>query len=238
VLVAFLVGFGCWTLSFSFMQLEFGVGLTEHKFSEKAAEFLRPLPLKGNMFNFFDIGGFLDWKLYPAKLTYIDGRTYNSKIFMEHQVVTGAMSGWEKIFETHGVTYAVLKSMDSSGMVLPIVPVLAARPDWELIFADGLFVVFAKDIPENREIIQRYKLQKNVVLAHQIIKESYHYMFLGISPVVAYMTMCDMYEVLGDKNGALDSIRQGIARVGADSPEAKVLNERLFQLQGGGGRFR
>ena len=49
-----LAGFGGTTLSFSFSQLEFGVGITEHKFSFKAAEFLRKNPVPGKMFNFFD----------------------------------------------------------------------------------------------------------------------------------------------------------------------------------------
>ena len=124
-----LISFGGITLVFSFSQLEYGLGMTEHKFSFPAAEFLRKNPVPGKMFNFFDIGGFLDWKLYPQALTFIDGRTYNQEVFMEHQVVTGAMAGWEKVLEKYGINYIVLKSMDSSGMILPIVPVLANDPE-------------------------------------------------------------------------------------------------------------
>lgn len=233
-----LGGFGGWTLSFSFSQLEFGIGLTEHKFSLKAGEFLRQLPIKGNMFNFFDIGGFLDWQVYPGKLTFIDGRTYNQKVFMQHQVGTGAMAGWEKVFEENGVTYVVLKTMDSSGMVLPIVPTLATRPDWALIFADGLFVVFAKDIPENREIIRRYALDKNRVVPQQVIQEAYHYMFLGVSPIIAYATIADMYELMGDRNSAMAALRKGIDEVSGDSQGIRILYERLNLIEGGGSRFR
>ena len=68
VVVLALVAFGGTTLAFSFSQLEYGVGITEHKFSFKAAEFLRKYPIPGKMFNFFDIGGFLDWQLYPGAL--------------------------------------------------------------------------------------------------------------------------------------------------------------------------
>ena len=117
-----LVAFGGTTLIFSFSQLEYGIGMTEHKFSFPAAEFLRKNPVPGRMFNFFDIGGFLDWQLYPQALTFIDGRTYNQEVFIEHQVVTGAMPGWERVLEKYGINYIVLKSMDSSGMILPIIP--------------------------------------------------------------------------------------------------------------------
>jgi hypothetical protein len=234
VLVSFLVGFGILNLSFSFSQLEFGVGVTEHKFSFKAGEFLRNLPIKGNMFNFFDIGGFLDWQLYPGKLTFIDGRTYNADIFMEHQVGTGGMPGWEKNFEKHGITYAVLKTMDSSGMVLPIISTLTNRSDWALIFADGIFVVFAKDIPENAEIIRKYAMPKRSTIPQQIIQEAYHYMYLGISPVVAYLTISDMHELLGDRAASIAAIRKGLEQVAGDEQAARVLNNRLLQMQGGG----
>jgi hypothetical protein len=153
VTVIALLVFGGANLTFSFSQLQFGVGITEHKFSFAAAEFLRKNPIRGNMFNFFDIGGFLDWQLYPRALTFIDGRAYDRKVFMEHQVVTGAMPGWKGILDRYGVAYIVLKTMDSSGMVLPIVQALSNDNEWRLVFADGLFVIFVRNIPDHREYI-------------------------------------------------------------------------------------
>jgi len=224
-----LAVFGGTTLSFSFGQLEYGIGMTEHKFSFKAAEFLRKNPVPGKMFNFFDIGGFLDWQLYPQALTFIDGRTYNTEVFMEHQTVTGGMPGWEKIVDKYGISYFVLKAMDSSGMILPIVPVLANDPGWSLVFADGLFVVFVRNTPELREYVRLHEIPKGILPQH-IIREAYHYMFLGISPVVAYQTMSNMYMVMGDRNAAIEVLRRALA----DS-EDPFLRERLRQLEGSTG---
>jgi hypothetical protein len=224
-----LVAFGGITLVFSFSQLEYGLGMTEHKFSFPAAEFLRKNPVPGKMFNFFDIGGFLDWQLYPQALTFIDGRTYNQEVFMEHQVVTGAMQGWEKVLEKYGITYIVLKAMDSSGMILPIVPVLANDPNWALVFSDGLFVVFVRNAPELRGYIKAHEIPKGILPQH-IIQESYHYMFLGVSPVVAYQTMSNMFLLLGQRDKAIWALRQALETV--DDP---YLRARLTQLQGGVG---
>jgi hypothetical protein len=229
VAVFALIAFGGTTLVFSFSQLEYGLGMTEHKFSFPAAEFLRKNPIPGKMFNFFDIGGFLDWQLYPQALTFIDGRTYNQEVFMEHQVVTGAMSGWEKVLEKFGITYIVLKSMDSSGMILPIVPVLANNPDWALVFSDGLFVVFVRNAPELRGYIKAHEIPKGILPQH-IIQEAYHYMFLGVSPVVAYQTMSNMFLLLGQRDKAIWALRQALETV--DDP---YLRARLTQLQGGVG---
>jgi hypothetical protein len=229
VAVLAFVAFGGTTLAFSFSQLEYGVGITEHKFSFKASEFLRKNPIPGKMFNFFDIGGFLDWQLYPQALTFIDGRTYNQEVFMEHQTVTGALSGWENVLEKYGINYIILKSMDSSGMILPIVPALANAPNWALVFSDGLFVVFVRNAPELRGFIKVHEIPKGILPRH-IIKEAYHYTFLGVSPVVAYQTMANMYLLLGDRQEAIQSLRRGLEKV--NDP---YLRGRLMQLQGGVG---
>jgi hypothetical protein len=227
--VAFLalIALGGTTLVFSFSQLEYGIGITKHKFSFQAAEFLRANPIPGKMFNFFDIGGFLDWQVYPQALTFIDGRTYNKEVFMEHQAVTGALPGWEKIMDKYGITYIILKGMDSSGMILPIVPVLANDPNWALVFSDGLFLVFVRNTPDLRDYVRRHEVSKGVLPQH-IIRESYHYMFLGVSPVVAYQTMSNMYLVMGQRELAIQMLRKALEEV--DDP---YLRARLGQLEGG-----
>jgi len=224
-----LIAFGGTILAFSFSQLEYGIGMTEHKFSFRAAEFLRKNPVPGKMFNFFDIGGFLDWQLYPEALTFIDGRTYNQEVFMEHQVVTGAMPGWEKVIDKHGISYFVLKAMDSSGMILPIIPALANDPGWSLVFADGLFVVFVRNTPDLQQYIRTYGIPKGILPQH-IIREAYHYMFLGVSPIMAYQTMSNMYMLMGQRDNAIRVLRQALETV--DDP---YLRARLMQIQGGAG---
>ena len=229
VVVLALSAFGGTTLVFSFSQLEYGVGITEHKFSFKAAEFLRRNPVPGKMFNFFDIGGFLDWQLYPGALTFLDGRTYNQQVFMEHQSVTGGTPGWERVIDKYGITYFVLKTMDSSGMILPIVPLLSNDPNWSLVFSDGLFVIFVRNTPELRGYVQAHGIQKGILPIH-IIREAYHYTFLGVSPVVAYQTMSNMYLMMGDRQGAIEILRKGLEEV--DDP---YLRGRLMQLEQGQG---
>jgi hypothetical protein len=229
VVVLALVAFGGTTLAFSFSQLEYGVGITKHKFSFAAAEFLRRNPVPGRMFNFFDIGGFLDWQLHPGALTFIDGRTYNQQVFMEHQSVTGGRPEWSRIVDKYGITYFVLKTMDSSGMILPIVPLLANDPNWSLVFSDGLFVIFVRNAPELRGYIRAHEIPKGVLPRH-IIQEAHHYTFLGISPVIAYQTMANMYMLLGDRREAIRSLRRALEEV--DDP---YLRGRLMQLEQGQG---
>jgi hypothetical protein len=225
VTVIALLVFGGANLAFSFSQLQFGVGITEHKFSFAAAEFLRKNPIRGNMFNFFDIGGFLDWQLYPRALTFIDGRTYNQQVFLEHQTVTGALPGWQEILRRYGVTYAVLKTMDSSGMILPIIQTLTNDTEWRLVFADGLFVIFVRNIPENREYIRKHEIPKTM-LPRQIIWEAYHYMYLGVSPLVAYQTMSNMYQLMGNTPAAIQALKKAL-----EEKNDPYLRSQLIRLE-------
>jgi len=177
--------------------MEWGIGITEHKFSFKGMEFLKGLDIRGNMFNFFDIGGFLEWQLHPRKLTFIDGRGAGLPQFPEHQIVTSGMNGTEDVFLKYNISYVVIKSADSSGTVLPLVNYLAAKGEWELVFADGLMLVFVKNIPENRDIIERYGMPKGIINNH-IVAELLHYTYLGVNKQLVYSMLANFYRQIND----------------------------------------
>ncbi len=227
-IIVAVVTFGTVTLSFSFTQLQYGIGMTEHKFSFPAAEFLRKNPVPGKMFNFFDIGGFLDWQLYPQALTFIDGRTFNKEVFQEHQMVTGSIPGWEDVLRKYGITYIVLKSVDSSGTILPVIPALSRAPDWSLVFSDGLFLIFVRNTMQNREYLSKHAISKSV-LPHHVIAESYHYLYLGVSPVMVYANIANMYMTMGKRQEAIDVLRMSLKE--NDEP---YIRNMLMQLEQGG----
>jgi len=213
VIAIALALFGATIISFSVRQLEYGVGITKHKFSFEATEFLRQNPVPGRMINFFDIGGFLDWQLYPQALTFIDGRTYNHKVFDDHQRIMSALPEWESLVEKYDATYMVLKGLNSAGEILPIIQALAAHPGWALVFSDGLFLVFVRDNPETSAYIKQHRIDKTVIPKH-IIDEAFHYSFLGVSPVRTCHTQTRMYLVMGQHEKAIEVLSKGVDETG------------------------
>ena len=135
------------------------------------------------------------------------------------------MSGWKDILRRHGVTYIVTKTMDSSGMILPLIPVLANDPEWGLVFADGLFVIFVVNTPENQVYLQKFGISKRI-LPRQVISEAYHYMYLGVSPLVAYQTITNMYLSMGDRPAAIRALREGL-----DVMDNPYLRNQLLRLE-------
>jgi hypothetical protein len=137
------------------------------------------------------------------------------------------MNGWEGVLAKYDVTYIVIKSMDSSGMILPLVGTLANDPGWSLVFADGLFLIFVRNVPENAEYVRKHEIPKSMLPQH-IIWEAYHYMFLGVSPIVAYQTMANMYETMGNRAAAIETLRKALEHDGSE-----FLRGRLMQLEQG-----
>jgi len=55
-------------------------------------------------------------------------------------------------------------------------------------------------------------------------------MFLGVSPVMAYQTMSNMYLLMGQRDQAIWALRQALETL--DDP---YLRARLMQIEGGAG---
>jgi hypothetical protein len=209
--------------------VENGIGLTENKFSLPSGEFLRNLDIRGNMFNFFDLGGFIAWQVAPGKKIFIDGRAGIPELFMEHQYVTSLIGDVEAIFRKHDITYVVTKAVDSGGLVLPLINYLATSPNWEIVFADGLAMVFVRNVPENRDIIERYRVPKGVV-KHQIIQELVHLTFLGVDKIYAYTTIGNIYLRSGD----IANAKRFFELARAEKPDPKL--DAFIRKLGGMGK--
>ena len=96
------------------------------------------------------------------------------------------------------------------------------------VFSDGLFVIFVRNTLQNREYLSKHAISKSV-LPHHVIAESYHYMYLGVSPVMAYANIANMYLTMGKKQEAIDVLRKGLKE-----HDAPYIRNMLMQLEQGG----
>ena len=105
-----------------------------------AAEFIKENNLKGNMFNEYDWGGFLIFKLYPDYRVFIDGRMdiYADKVFLDYLKIGRLETGWEKICRKYKIKFFLLKR-DS-----PFAQALREREDFKVIYQDKLSVIIKK----------------------------------------------------------------------------------------------
>jgi len=134
-------------------KYRFGLG-NAHR-SRYAAEFLKWCSLrgfKGPIFNDYDFGGYLIWKLYPMQKVFIDGRLleYGTDL-VEKSFYFWKPEVWRELEGKYNFTAAVIPNENYYSCSF-----LDTRKDWVLVYWDDNALVYFKDIPQNKEFIAKY----------------------------------------------------------------------------------
>ena len=143
---------------------EFG-GISLRSFPIKAVDFLVENKVKGNFFNDFNAGAYLVGRCFPDIKVFIDGRTevYGPDFFNFYVQL------WEKdnpevfagALDKFNITGALLNSVQQP--IPPrIINYLENSKEWIPVYFDFDGVIYLKDVPQNREIIDQYAIDFSV----------------------------------------------------------------------------
>jgi hypothetical protein len=109
-------------------------------FPVHAVEYLHQHPVPGPMYNSYGFGGYLIWKL-PEQKVFIDGRGdlyEDGGAFGEYLQVADLKPAAWLVLQAHGIQSCLLESAE------PLSTVLAAHPDWEKRYTDGVSTLFVR----------------------------------------------------------------------------------------------
>ena len=135
----------------SFFQLR----AAEWKYPAGAADFLLAHHVTEPLFNTYEYGGYLIWRLWPQERVFIDGRALSESIFMDYARIlynhdaSGGKSA-DELLDRYGVQAIVMNTFEySNGLVYLLAPALAdpARTDWKLVYSDAQAMVFMRHPP-------------------------------------------------------------------------------------------
>jgi hypothetical protein len=108
----------------------------------EAADYLQDAGLPGRMFNSYNWGGYLIWRLYPDQPVFVDGRTdlyaLNSQVLEDYSRVHWQRPGWQAIFDKYGIGYVVTERTGLLDVGL------AGEPGWEQVHSDEVAVVYRR----------------------------------------------------------------------------------------------
>jgi len=122
-------------------------------FPTKAVSYIQKHTLKGNIFNQFVYGGFLEYVLYPRQL-FMDGRTipypccrvqdYYALQMADSTMTTAEFNNATQVFfDKYNLTIAILvMDSDNSGEVLS--QALQSNPSWKIVFSDQKSKILVK----------------------------------------------------------------------------------------------
>lgn len=107
-----------------------------------AVDYLERSNIEGNIYNFFEYGGYMSWRLYPRKI-FIDQRNLSWDVYEEY---SKAWRGdYENVFDKYqigAVFYPVYER--GTGKPSRLVAGLFNDPKWGVGYFDGKDVIFVK----------------------------------------------------------------------------------------------
>ncbi len=135
----------------SFFQLRAAVW----KFPASAADYLLANHIPGPLFNTYEHGGYLIWKLWPQYQVFIDGRAisestnkdYRQILYNLGSAVDQVAGPRAQLLDRYGIQTVVMNTFEyDSGSVYPLAMALA-KSDWQLVYDDAQTLVFLRHAP-------------------------------------------------------------------------------------------
>ncbi len=142
----------------------FGSGLSWW-FPEGAMAFIERENLPPQIFNGYEAGGFLIWKLGPKYRDYIDGRAipFGPELFTHLQRILQSPPDspeWKNEADAHSINTAVLSLARYSGLkyVGSVLPQYCDSEDWRPVYLDEVSAVFVRRLPQTQALIERFSV--------------------------------------------------------------------------------
>lgn len=121
-----------------------------------AIDFLLENNILGNGFNNFGFGGYFIWRAWPKLKVFIDGRTgvYDEEHLFFYADVFLYPYVFDQLVEDYNINYFLL-DIDSSNILINR---LIKDNNWKLVYFDANALVFLKNSEENKQVIEKYKI--------------------------------------------------------------------------------
>ena len=139
----------------------FGSGLSWW-FPERALAFVERERLPAQIFNNYNLGGFLVWRLGEKYPDYLDGRAipFGPDIFERQYHLMQAdpdAAEWKHHADTLGINTLVFSIARYNGEAGALSKFCASQ-SWKLVYVDQVSAVFLRKTPPNEPLIQRFAL--------------------------------------------------------------------------------
>jgi Flp pilus assembly protein TadD len=159
----------CWDLATNRHYLRasqlsvFGSGLSWW-FPERAVDFIRREKLPANIFNTYDLGGYLTWRLFPDYSDYIDSRAipFGEQIFFgayDLSIEPPDSPAWQREADSRSINTVIVSLARYDGVTLfPELPAFCQRPSWRPVYMDEVSAIFVRQTPATTALIDRLQI--------------------------------------------------------------------------------
>ncbi|MBI4691431.1 MAG: hypothetical protein HY754_14365 [Nitrospirae bacterium] len=173
LIVVYIAIFFTWDERSNINRIATGRWTNNYAAPENAVEFILKNNIKGNMYNYYNYGGYLIWRLVPERKVFIYGGNTNEQIHIHSMLINDAneqdvsgLPAWKYILEAYNVSYIVIPLFESSGRKLPLINSLLRDGDWIPVFFNLNSLIFVKNLPGNYHVINTYAIHKDYLIAN------------------------------------------------------------------------
>ncbi len=141
----------------------FGTGLSWW-FPQRAAAFVEDEHISGKIFNSYNEGGYLVWRLGPEYLDYIDGRAipFGPQLFERNaQLMTTPPDSreWQQEVDHFGINTILVPLGRYNGLNLfPVLREFCANAAWTPVYLDEVSAIFVRQTLKNEGLIKRFQV--------------------------------------------------------------------------------
>jgi hypothetical protein len=133
----------------------FQLHAAEWRYPKGAADFLQAHAATQPMFNTYEYGGYLIWRLWPQERVFIDGRALSESVFKDYARILynadeGDGKGAQQLLDDYGVQIIVMNAFQyTNGLTYLLAPSLAdpGQKTWRLVYGDAQAMVFMRTPP-------------------------------------------------------------------------------------------
>ncbi len=141
----------------------FGAGLSWW-FPEGAATFLEREHIPAEIFNSYNEGGYLTWRLGEKYRDYIDGRAipFGAELFQRNGSLLGtppASPDWQAEADRYGIQAIIVPLARYNALqFFPVLRQFCDSDNWRPVYLDEVSAVFLRRTPQTESLIQRLQI--------------------------------------------------------------------------------
>ncbi len=141
-----------------------GIGFGYRDRMEPAVNFFKKHNLTGPIFNNYNTGSYISYKLYPDKKVFVDGRpeAYPKEFFYnEYLPMESSYTVFKNNVEKYKLNTIIYAHWDTTYNDNPLLRELINDNNWRLIYLDSYTIIFTKNTQPNKKIIDTYTITQD-----------------------------------------------------------------------------
>ena len=129
--------------------------------AEKASDFLIENNIEKNIFNNYDVGGYLIYRFYPERKIFVDNRPEAYSVSFLQDVYIRMLEDkkfWnEKVLE-YDINIIFFELTDNTPWAKKFLNRIIDDSQWKIIYLDNTQIILIKNIDKNKELINNYAI--------------------------------------------------------------------------------